>query len=383
MPMDVYTSKRVRLTLDDAAFSSGGEGEVHRVLSGFAAQGEVCVKIYYKDKRTGLLEAKVRYMVKNPPSRTEGTGFMLCWPIDFVTDASGVFMGFMMRMAYPGSRQLIALTATKLNRKFDSEWQMRYDRSNGKYALVSRMKLMNNIAIPVSILHHTGKYVLKDFKPENVLVTYDGRVSLVDMDSVQISENGRLLFPGTGMTPNYIPSEYYSRSVGKDVCEVLEVSWDEFAVGTVFYQLLFGLHPYCVTPCATSEDDTNDIFRNIARGLFPFGPNRSQIRSYPPLHDKFKVLPPKLQNLFLRTFSDVPSERPSAEDWGKVIHELILSAGPVPQPSPKPVPSPSPTPVPSLAPAPEPTRSTGHKAQKIILWIIGVIVAVVFLLAIA
>lgn len=166
-----------------------------------------------------------------------------------------------MPLAFPDSKQLVNLVAPKLNKKLPDEWFVRYDRGNGKYSLISRLKLICNISIPIHLLHSTKRYVLKDFKPENVLITHDGKVTIVDMDSVQISENGKLLYPGTAATANYIPPELYKQGIGKNKEDILTVSWDRFALGVVFYQLLFGLHPYVVTPYVSSASDTNEIFK--------------------------------------------------------------------------------------------------------------------------
>ncbi|WP_284438423.1 protein kinase domain-containing protein [Prevotella communis] len=353
--MEVYTSKHEKIVLKNDAFSSGGEGEVRNIVSGPSRFKNICVKIYYQKKRTPEQEKKIKYMISNPPAKVDGIGFLIGWPLDYVTDAGGKFLGFVMPLAFPNSKQLITLTATKLSKKLDSGWHDRYDRANGKSALVARMKLICNIAIPIHILHSTGKYVLKDFKPENVLITHDGRVTIVDMDSVQISEGNRLLHAGMAATPNYMPPEYYNQGVGKAKNALLHKSWDYFAIGVVFYQILFGLHPFVVTPWVQQDADSNEIYQSISQNLFPFGVNSHKIKSYPELHDKFKVLPKQLQDLFLRAFSDSPSNRPGAEEWGKCIHALVKNAGPIPVPKPRPIPQPRPVPKPQPAPKPQPT----------------------------
>ena len=362
--MVVYTSKHEKIILSNDPFSSGGEGEVHYVKSSPSRFSHICVKLYYQNKRTLLQEKKIKYMVMNPPQQVNGNGFMIGWPLDYVTDVSGKFMGFIMPLAFPNSKQLITLTATKLNKKLGQEWENRYDRSNGRYALVARLKLLNNIAIPIHILHATKKYVLKDFKPENVLITHDGKVTIVDMDSVQISEGSKLLFPGTAATPNYMPPEYYKKGVGKNTSDALGTSWDNFAIGVVFYQVMFGLHPYVATPWVSKDASCNEIYQNIAENLFPYGPNKLKIKSFPELHKKFEVLPQSVKDLFLRTFSENSAGRPTAEDWGKQIHQLIVSAGQVPKPTPKPAPKPAPKPTPKPTPKPAPQRDQKY-VQKV------------------
>lgn len=379
--MDVYSSKHIKITIADGAFSSGGEGEVRKVISAPALFRNTCVKLYYQKKRTVQQENKIKYMVNNPPQKVVDNGFMIGWPLDYVTDSEGHFLGFIMPLAFPDSKQLIILTAPKLSKKLGDEWTSKYDRTKGKYALISRLKLINNIAVPIHILHSTQKYVLKDFKPENVLITHDGRVTIVDMDSVQISEGAKLLFPGTAATPNYIPPEFYSKDVGKTADVPLGKSWDNFAVGVVFYQVLFGLHPYVVTPLVQKDPNCCEIFQNIEQNLFPFGPNRRKIKSYPPLHNKFEILPLQLQQLFINAFSSTESLRPGADEWGQTIHGIVLAAGPVivPQVSPRPQPQPTP------APVPEPYSSTSPKSSPkksnvtliVVLMIINIIIYII------
>lgn len=339
--MIVYTSSKEQIRLSDEPFSSGGEGEVRAVESAPSRFTNVCVKIYYQKKRSPQQEQKINFMASNPPSKVSGTGFMIGWPLATVYDADSKFMGFVMPLAPSGSKQLVNLTAVKLSKKLDGEWQRKYDRALGKSSIVSRLKLLNNISIPIHLLHSTGKYVLKDFKPQNVLVTHTGQVTIVDMDSVQIMDGSRLLFPGTAATDIYMPPEFYTKGVGRDISKPLNKSWDLFALGVVFYQVLFGLHPFVVTPWVMKDDSSNDISQNIAQGLFPFGRNAHKVKGYPELHNNFNILPKQLQEMFSNAFSEDSNVRPSAESWGKTIYGILAGVGGgQPNPSPRPTPTP-------------------------------------------
>ncbi|MDD6831596.1 MAG: PEGA domain-containing protein [bacterium] len=324
--MLVYTSKNEKLTLSDDTMSAGGEGEIHLVISGPARFNNVCVKIYYKSKRTAQLESKLKYMVNHPPNQICSESFMVGWPLETVYDNQKKFIGFVMPIAYSNSKPLIVLTSIKLSKKLSTLWTDKYDRKLGASSIISRLKLICNIAIPIHILHSTGKYILKDFKPDNVLVTADGKVTLVDMDSIQITENNRLLYNGTAATPEYIPPEFYTQNVGKNINVPIKKSWDYFAVGVVFYQIIFGLHPYTVTPAVAKDDSCNEIFQNISQNLFPFGLNSAKVASYPPPHKNFNHIPLELQQLFQKAFSDMPTTRPSLEQWVKTLKELIQKA---------------------------------------------------------
>ena len=317
------------MILADEPLASGGEGEVRKVTSCPSRFDNVCAKVYFKPKQTNKQEQKIRFMVENPPSNVN-KGMMLAWPLDTIYTPEGKFMGFLMPMAFSGSKQLIILTLPKLKKAYKTEWYKFDKELNIKTALISRMKLINNIAIPVHSLHATGKYVLKDFKPENVLVTPTGQITIVDMDSIQICENGKLLFPGTAATEDYMPPEFYNQKVGTDDNKPLEISWDNFAVSEVFYQLMFGLKPYAVTPKTELEDGT--IRYCISHNLFPFGKNASQIAKVPAPHNNFKVVPQPVQDLFIRAFGDDPNNRPQAMEWGKTVNAVLraMPQGPTP-----------------------------------------------------
>ena len=332
--MKVFTENNIAITLADDSFSEGGEGKIFKVISAPQQFNNTCVKIYFDKYRTPKKASKIRYMAQNPPSQIKGKGFLIGWPLAVIVDSHRAFLGFMMYLAPSDSQQLVNLTATKVSKKLGAEWHQFFDRENGKFSLLSRLKLIHNIAIPVHLLHSTGKYVLTDFKPQNVLVTRNGIVTLVDLDSIQITEGNQLLFSFEVLTPMYIPTEYYTKGVGMNTSRALSKSWDNFQIGVVFYQLLFGLHPYVVTPKYIKDDSSSEITDNIAKNLFPFGPNRNAIESFPPLHNKFSILPPEIQTLFKRAFSSNTNERPNAEDWGKIIHQVIKDAGEVPPPSP-------------------------------------------------
>lgn len=222
--MEVYNQNGKCIVVKDSPLSSGGEGEVREVISAPDSYPKYCcVKIYYKHKRSSQQRDKIQYMVSNPPSKVVSSSFMIGWPLALIYDKDKKFLGFIMPKAYSGSKELIYLTSKKISRKLNPEWHQRFERTNGKYSLLSRLKLINNIAIPVHILHSTKHYVFKDFKPQNVLITPDGKVTVVDMDSVQITD-GSTFFPAVTLTAEYVPVEYYYKQELKKPNAKLNVS---------------------------------------------------------------------------------------------------------------------------------------------------------------
>lgn len=332
--MLVYTYQNEKVILEDKPFASGGEGQVHSVVSCPSRFNNVCAKLYFRPKLTKELEKKIRFMVENPPDTIVGTGVMLAWPLETIHEQKkGRFLGFIMPVAFPDSKKLVILTALKLKKAHKTEWHKFDKELDIRGALIARMKLIKNISIPIHLLHNTDKYVLKDFKPDNVLVTPTGKVTIVDMDSIQICDKDHLLFPGTAATENYVPPEFYNKGVGRDTKVPLNKSWDNFAIGEVFYQLLFGLNPYAVTP-KTDEENNNTLPYCISHNLFPFGENASKIAVVPPPHNNFKVIPQDIKDLFIRAFSDRPDDRPQAMEWGRTVNAVLRKMPPKPTQSP-------------------------------------------------
>ena len=133
--MIVYTKSKEQIRLADKPLSSGAEGEVYLVESAPSRFSNIVVKIYYQAKRSKQLERKIDFMAKNPPAKVSGPGFMIGWPLDSVFDSASNFIGFVMPMAFKGSKALVNLTAVKISNKLDLEWHQKYDRSLGKSSL--------------------------------------------------------------------------------------------------------------------------------------------------------------------------------------------------------------------------------------------------------
>lgn len=346
--------EREAVTVVDKPFSSGGEGDVHEVC---AAKGagfrKCCVKIYAPDKLSEKRHVKIKYMVGNPPSsiREENFDHKICWPLGIAYDEKGNFIGFMMEMSFPDSRKLTVLTNLTISKKLGDEWHENYGRDKGVRAFFNRVRLSYNILKSLNSLHKNG-YVIQDLKPDNILVDSQGRVSMIDMDSIQI-KTASFYFPGSAATPDYIPPEFYKKTEGQD--SAVSSSWDVFAMGVVIYQLFFGIHPYAVIPKNASENDEFDISSNIKAGLFPFNRKNEGMVSYAPPHENFRNLPENIQWLFISTFTSV-SMRPQLNKWISVIGKEVRDRE---DKFPPPKPKPGPTQTPDSAP------TTQRKRERI------------------
>ena len=197
-----------------------------------------------------------------------------------------------------------------------SDWHKFYDR-NTKEGLTNRLKLIMNITIPIYDIHNTNKYVLVDFKPNNVMITPNGRISMIDLDSVQIVDKS-VKYLAPAFTVDYLPPELQgSPNLGK---KTLDVTCDLFAMAVVFYQLLYGIHPFMVS---VKDSRITELCENIKQGYFPFGNHSSKIEVIPPPHRKFMILPDEIKSLFVLAFENNPAKRPQTGQWGEVMYRFL------------------------------------------------------------
>lgn len=320
------TSSFEKITVPDTPFSEGGQGKVFRILT--PGYEEYCIK-YYKPEYQDPNYDRIAYMIRNPPKNIMGSdSFRICWPVAFAYDDKKRFVGYMMPLAFPNSRDLLILST--YNSKPISQ-QPRYKKYTdwfGKFELDSetgvrnRMKMLCNWIIAIQSIHGTGKYVIIDLKPENVMATGAGKISIIDTDSFQISENGKILYPGSMFTPDYFPPEA-SKLHEKNL--PITVACDRFAAAVCFYKILTGVHPYAGTIKKYPYDKIEQIQEAIKENLFAFGDKSSYLSFNEKfnLHKHFGNLTPDIQNLFKKAFGNNPAMRPGMGDWSKAFRSAI------------------------------------------------------------
>lgn len=325
MPFTYYIKENNQaIQLAEQPFASGGEGALHQVLQ--PSTWEHCVaKIIYPHKRTAEKEAKLQYQLAHPPPLDYKQEHLpIMWVQALLYDQQGDFVGFLLPKAT--GEKLEILTAPKLPKYLGTEWQRL--RLGHPQALALRLKVCYNIALAVHLLHATQKYVLVDLKPDNVLLQSNGRVSIVDTDSVEIVEGNQTLFPATVATPEYTPQEYYQGVKPGQV--KVDPSWDNFGLAIIFYRLLFGIHPFAGTAKPPYEELTS-LGDKIKMGLFVHHPEYASIfKVIPPPHQVFYQQEKELQALFQQAFvqgHEQAAHRPTALTWVKIFanHPLLLT----------------------------------------------------------
>ncbi len=313
---EIYTSLRLAnqqsIRIETEALGRGGEGNVYAVSYPAQWKGHV-VKIYHPQERKALREAKLNYMIEHPPKIADGHSVI--WPSSIVY-REGKFMGYLMPQA-PGLYDLTVLSSLKISSRIPHEWQEKYTRSQVS-GLTNRLKICYNLAYAVNILHQTERYVLVDMKPENIKLSLNGQISLLDIDSVEITDHQQLLFSAEKLTAEYSPPEMQDLNHHQDL---IPETWDRFSMAVIFYKILLGLHPFT----GTGKDTYSHLMsytEKIRAGLFPFGSKADYLAVIPKPHDNFMALPVSMQQLFKDCFDkgcSMPTLRPTAEAWKQAL----------------------------------------------------------------
>jgi|GEM_PF-2189347 len=307
-----YTKNKGIIEVNTSDSKRGGEGEVFLKIKG---KPLICAKILHINSRTPEKEKKVLFMIANPPVNIYNN-LIICWPEEALYDAQNRFVGFTMKQAFPDSILLYELTKTQIS--VGHKWIAKYNRVNPK-GIENRLKLCVNIAKALHTVHRSNKYVLVDLKPQNILITVDGKVAIIDLDSIQIANNTKVRFHAKVVTPEYTPKE--SEKLNPSTTYIPE-TWDRFSMAVIFYELIFGIHPYTATSKGQYAE-ISTINDKIIANLFVHGSKQNYLTIIPPPHVNYNRIPKSLKDLFLRSFetgSSNPLSRPAAEEWGATIY---------------------------------------------------------------
>lgn len=324
------------LTTETEPLASGGEGSIYRLHPSNPRQSSIVVKVYRSEEVAESRRRKLEYLVKNQPSgiffRNPKDGRespLLSWPLELVFTPARQFVGVTMpRVEGAIQLQELCSTSNPVAKRHGDQWQRFMHHEPNAPRL--RIALARNLAAAVHALHSKRLYTLVDLKPANVLVQPDGLVTLVDVDSAQVLENGRLLFACPVTTPEYTPVEGQGQRIGVSGRPAAQ-TWDLFSYAVIAYELILGIHPFA-GPCRDplSGRDLTLPAEKIARGLFPNGRNRHAFDAVAPPHQRFVTLPPQMQALFRRCFDEGhsdPSRRPNARQWIEVLAQAGSNAG--------------------------------------------------------
>lgn len=321
MSNNIYITRNKELiVLADTPFGQGGEGNVYDIITSTKYAGAHIAKIYHDKKLQKSrkdYEDRIQYMVNHPPHSIQGNtrsveGFI--WPVECLYDQKQNFAGFIMKKAEGIELKKLLTDANKARiLEMDQVWQkFQLDEDS---TLSNRAELCRNIAVAIYNIHKSNEYVIGDLKPDNIIVTPQGKVFIIDLDSCQISDrsNGKVLFESNMQTPLYSPPE--SGTPHK------EQYWDLFIMGVIFYELFCNIHPFNSGTVSASYPEANKfaaLTAKIKGGFFAHGAKRAHLEKILPPHSKFDALPPKIKELFVECFDvghSTPYRRPSTNTW--------------------------------------------------------------------
>lgn len=319
------------LQLSDLPMGEGRAGNVFEIVLPEHLSDRV-VKVYDEEPTEGMEQVKkIKFMIKNPPEGAQSPESSVVWPIDLAYGKDG-FVGCVMPMAKGFGIEPLCLPCQYSDN--DARWAQ-FCRCT-EDGLLRRLKICVDVADAVNRIHNTGKYVIADLKPDNILVSDQGSTLvsaqtsfLVGLDSVQVHTSDTF-YPGSGGSSDYLPPEVYQHNRSESKNSPIPVSSDSFSMAVIFYRLLFGIHPYTGTTIGKYARYTSTA-EKIQHGLFPFGSMSEQFGVIPPLHINFRDLGiPILQQLFQKSFTSETNDqnhRPTALEWRRALTEAVEETG--------------------------------------------------------
>lgn len=267
-----------------AEIGRGGEGTVHAV----AGAPDLAVKIYTAvpdQERIDKLSWMVELLARAPELAEQ-----CAWPQRILRDEQGRVRGFVMvRLA----------SQHPIHELYNPEQRKQTFPKASWRTLVS---VAAQCARIFAVLHGHG-VVVGDVNERNLLLDGLGRPWLVDADSFQIRQGGRVFLTGVGVA-DYTPPELQGERFSQ---VVRTLNHDRFGLAVLLFKLVFlGRHPYSGGP-------TGDLSAAIANSEFDYPSVAERLPHLLPL----TAAPSAIQQSFLQAFGQAGAEdgRPTPDQW--------------------------------------------------------------------
>jgi DNA-binding helix-hairpin-helix protein with protein kinase domain len=309
--------KGEEITLEGPLLGRGGEASLYAV----PGRAHLAAKIYHNPtaEHANKLAAMLAAPPVPPPAGTEHVD--IAWPIARLLEADGPGPRMANWRAALPNLGVVGYLMPRIDRarliwEFYNPGTRQQTCPEFHYGLL--LRTAGNLARVVQDLHEGG-YVIGDLNESNVLVTPQGQVTLVDVDSIQVPAADRLYRCTVGR-PDYTPPELQ----GAVFAEVdRRPEQDAFALAVLIFQLLMqGTHPFAGVCSKAGEPDAIPV--RITAGAWPYAWERSVSLQPSPHAPSWFVLPPAVQDLFTRCFEEGhtdPERRPRAADWRQALEE--------------------------------------------------------------
>ena len=281
---------------------AGGEGAVFDVVG----QPAMVAKIYHAHRLDAALAAKVTAMVADPPddeTRAKFNHVSIAWP-EAVLYNGNTFMGYLMPKI-PKSDDLYDLLQPQ-------QRAQQHPTLNHRHLYRSA----RNFALAMAAIHRKG-YVIGDVNFKNALFNDDALITVVDCDSMQVTDAQRVVHRCLVGIPEYTSPELQ----GQDFAKVnRSANNDAFGLAVLTFQLLMqGFHPFAGRPLPGAPDVEQVHVYCITKKIFPYDAS-NKLFAPPKAAPPIGALPAVLQNLFSRAFTT--SNRPTPKEWADTI-EMI------------------------------------------------------------
>lgn len=297
--MTRYTTPTNTSVTTTKKLGEGGEGAVFDV----AGQSGLVAKIYHPHRLNQSLAAKVIAMTRNPPedaTRASLNHVSIAWPIDVL---------------YSG-KQFVGYTMPKIKKAddlYDLLQPQQRAKQHGSLNHRHLYRTARNLAIAMDAIHQKG-YVLGDVNFKNALFNDDALITIVDCDSMQVTDAAGVVHRCLVGVPEYTPADLQ----GVDFSQVSRTkNHDAFGLAVLIFQLLMqGFHPFAGKPRPGEQEVEQSHIYCISKGIFPY---ISNLPYEPPrAAPSMLCLPVLIQQQFERAFTQ-PNARPTPKDWATVL----------------------------------------------------------------
>jgi DNA-binding helix-hairpin-helix protein with protein kinase domain len=269
------------------------------LVFGIAGHPEVCFKVFREPSDD--LDRRIAGLLRMPPVDWQGQdGHTVAWPQGMLTDEHEQVRAVVLGRVYGRSLHAVLDPPQRVEFLVRPTW-------------ATTLHVARRVAEIFGSLHRVG-VVVGDVRPDNLLVDPDGRVVLIDCDSVQFTDpTSHELFGADVATHAYSSPEAL-----RSPTDTLADSHDLFGLAILVCQLLMeGDHPFEGVP--VSGPDTGVAGNVLAGNCRLFAPDRLvEVRGR---LDR-SVLPAAVRDLAWRALvegSDEPARRPGATEWAEAL----------------------------------------------------------------
>jgi serine/threonine protein kinase len=131
-------------------------------------------------------------------------------------------------------------------------------QANGPLSAELSQKIIASILDGVEQLHQAGM-LHRDIKPDNLIITNEGRIVLIDFGSARAYSDEKTITQTAMVSPGYAPLEQYNPSARKGTFT------DIYSIGATFYYMLTGQKPLNVTERYTERMKApHEVNKNVS-----------------------------------------------------------------------------------------------------------------------